>query len=163
MSLKNYKDRDVGRQKLNEYKSRYRLSHGANEYKRRKWTKEEDELIIAHNISDTEISKQINRSVGSIQTHRNRLLSGKVKIAEKKETSRKRGRPRKEKNSTPEETTTEVQYKSDWHKICEMFARRFGYKLLFVKDVSCGVELPDGQFKHIYAEEMAELLRRSSN
>lgn len=48
----------------------------------------------------------------------------------------------------------------DWKAICEVFAKRLGYKLLFVNEESCGVELPDGQFKHIYAEEMAEFLRR---
>ena len=48
----------------------------------------------------------------------------------------------------------------EWKEICEKFAKKFGYNLLFVNDVSCGVELPDGQFKHIYAEEMAELLKR---
>ena len=45
----------------------------------------------------------------------------------------------------------------EWREICEKFAERFGYKLLFVNEVSCGVELSDGQFKHIYAEEMAEI------
>ena len=50
----------------------------------------------------------------------------------------------------------------DWKQICQAFAKRFGYKLLFVNDESCGVELEDGSFKHIYAEEMAEILRRQS-
>ena len=49
----------------------------------------------------------------------------------------------------------------EWREICEKFAERFGYKLLFVNEVSCGVELSDGQFKHIYAEEMAEILKRA--
>ena len=55
---------------------------------------------------------------------------------------------------------TEKQMK-EWTEICEAFAKKFGYKLLFVNDESCGVELKDGQFKHIYAEEMAEILRRA--
>ena len=50
----------------------------------------------------------------------------------------------------------------DWKAICEAFANKFGYKLLFVNEESCGVELSDGQFKHIYAEEMAEILRRNA-
>lgn len=49
---------------------------------------------------------------------------------------------------------------NEWKEICKAFAEKFGYKLLFVNDESCGVELKDGQFKHIYAEEMAEILRR---
>ena len=56
-----------------------------------------------------------------------------------------------------------TQAQKDWVEICSAFAKRFGYKLLFVNDNSCGVELKDGQFKHIYAEEMAEILRRTSN
>ena len=51
----------------------------------------------------------------------------------------------------------------DWREICQAFANKFGYKLLFVNEESCGVELKDGSFKHIYAEEMAEILRRTSN
>ena len=53
------------------------------------------------------------------------------------------------------------KHMADWKAICEAFANKFGYKLLFVNEVSCGVELPDGQFKHIYAEEMAEILKRA--
>lgn len=53
------------------------------------------------------------------------------------------------------------KHMADWKAICEAFANKFGYKLLFVNEESCGVELKDGQFKHIYAEEMAELLKRN--
>lgn len=55
---------------------------------------------------------------------------------------------------------TDKQMK-DWREICGAFAHRFGYTLLFVNEDSCGVELKDGQFKHIYAEEMAEILKRT--
>lgn len=47
----------------------------------------------------------------------------------------------------------------DWRKICEAFAHRVGCTLLFVNEDSCGVELKDGQLMHIYAEEMAEILK----
>ena len=50
---------------------------------------------------------------------------------------------------------------NDWREICKTFAKKFGYNLLFVNEESCGVELLDGSFKHIYAEEMAEILRRT--
>lgn len=46
----------------------------------------------------------------------------------------------------------------DWRAICKTFAEKFGYKLLFVNEESCGVELKDGSFKHIYASEMADML-----
>jgi predicted P-loop ATPase len=55
---------------------------------------------------------------------------------------------------------TENQMK-DWREICQAFANKFGYKLLFVNEESCGVETKDGQFMHVYAEEMAEFLRRN--
>ena len=50
----------------------------------------------------------------------------------------------------------------DWKQICQAFANKFEYKLLFVNEDSCGVELKDGSFKHIYAEEMAEILMRNT-
>ena len=53
--------------------------------------------------------------------------------------------------------------RNEWKEMCTAFAKKFGYKLLFVNDESCGVEMQDGQFKHIYAEEMAEILRRANN
>lgn len=36
----------------------------------RLWTKEEDERVLAHDISDTKLSKEIMRSVQSIQMRR---------------------------------------------------------------------------------------------
>lgn len=47
----------------------------------------------------------------------------------------------------------------DWNMICKAFAKKFGYKLIFVNESSCGVELQDGSFKHIYIDEMAEILK----
>lgn len=47
----------------------------------------------------------------------------------------------------------------DWEEICKGFCEKFGYKLLFVNSHSCGVELADGTFKHIYINEMEELLK----
>jgi hypothetical protein len=57
---------------------------------------------------------------------------------------------------------TENQMK-DWREICQAFADKYGYKLLFVNEESCGVEMKDGSFAHIYADEMSEMLRRNSN
>lgn len=47
----------------------------------------------------------------------------------------------------------------EWKMICAVFADKIGAKLLFVNAVSCGVELSDGSFKHIYIQEMADLLK----
>lgn len=55
--------------------------------------------------------------------------------------------------------TCSAKQMSEWRAICQAFAKRFGYKLLFVNESSCGVELQDGSFKHIYIDEMADMLR----
>jgi len=52
---------------------------------------------------------------------------------------------------------------NDWKRICEAFADKFGYRLLFVNETSCGVELKDGSFKHIYIDEMQEILKNVDN
>ena len=50
---------------------------------------------------------------------------------------------------------------NDWKSICRAFASKVGANLLFVNETSCGVEFPDGSFRHIYIEEMEEYLRAS--
>lgn len=57
----------------------------ANNYRRtqkngitREWTKEEDEAVLAHNILDAELSKEIFRSVQAIQTRRCKLKRNQV-------------------------------------------------------------------------------------
>ena len=52
---------------------------------------------------------------------------------------------------------------NDWREICQAFAKRVGAELLFVNDTSCGVELKDGSFKHIYIDEMQEYLKNVDN
>lgn len=51
----------------------------------------------------------------------------------------------------------------DWKMICEAFAKKFGYKLIFVNETSCGVQLKNGSFKHIYIDEMVEILKNVDN
>lgn len=45
---------------------------------KRTWTKEEDKAVLAHDISDAELSKKIMRSAQAIQTRRWRLKSNQV-------------------------------------------------------------------------------------
>ncbi|MCD7823991.1 MAG: hypothetical protein LUG86_08285 [Oscillospiraceae bacterium] len=45
----------------------------ANLYPRRSWSKEENALVLAHSMPDSELSKRIRRSVKSIQEKRRRL------------------------------------------------------------------------------------------
>ena len=52
-------------------------------YKKRAWTKEEDELVLKHSITDTELSDLIRRSVRSIQIRRSRLKNKSKKLVEK--------------------------------------------------------------------------------
>ena len=40
------------------------------------WTDEETELVMKHEISDTELSKMLGRSVRAIQRRRHRFLYG---------------------------------------------------------------------------------------
>lgn len=47
----------------------------------------------------------------------------------------------------------------DWREICVAFAKKINATLLFVNDTSCGVELKDGTFKHIYIDELQEYLK----
>ena len=48
---------------------------------------------------------------------------------------------------------------NEWIEICRAFAKKFGAKLLFVNEVSCGLEFKDGTFKHIYIDEMEDYLK----
>lgn len=42
----------------------------ANRYKGRRWTEEEDRLVLAHTITDRELSEAIRRSMKAIQNRR---------------------------------------------------------------------------------------------
>lgn len=53
------------RQKYN--KKYYARTRG---YDKREWTDEEDVMVLEHDITDTELSKILERSVAAIQTRR---------------------------------------------------------------------------------------------
>ena len=46
----------------------------------------------------------------------------------------------------------------DWKQICRAFAKKYNAKLLFVNETSCGLEFKDGTMKHIYIDEMVDIL-----
>lgn len=54
-------------------------------------------------------------------------------------------------------TVSESQM-GDWRAICHAYAKRIGAEVVFVNETSCGLELSDGQFAHIYIEDMIERL-----
>ena len=67
----NYKDLERWqRTKRNGKKKYYQSTQG---YPRKKWTDDENMLIMEHKKSDRELSKQLERSIQSIQTQRWRL------------------------------------------------------------------------------------------
>ena len=50
--------------------ARWRQRGGSGQYPKRPWTDEEIKLVLAHKITDRELSRQIQRSVVAIQTKR---------------------------------------------------------------------------------------------
>lgn len=70
-----YRDMEKYRKTRNACKRRYyrKTQKGGA---RRRWTKEEDAIVLEHAHTDTEISEMIGRSVCSIQVRRSRLVSG---------------------------------------------------------------------------------------
>ena len=48
----------------------------------------------------------------------------------------------------------------EWKAICKAFAEREGAELLFVNDHSFGISYPTGELKHIYVDELQEILER---
>lgn len=62
-------------QKRNEWRKRNysKTQNAKNNYKR--WSPDEEELIINSNLTDFELSQQIGRSVQSIQVRRCKLLN----------------------------------------------------------------------------------------
>lgn len=52
---------------------RYCLRTGSGQYPKRRWSDEEDCKVLAHSVSDRQLSKQIRRSVEAIQIRRCKL------------------------------------------------------------------------------------------
>lgn len=70
-----YVDMKKYRKTRNAQRKRY-YKKTAN-YEKRSWTEEENKRVLDHNISDTELSSEIKRSVQSIQIQRSRLKKKK--------------------------------------------------------------------------------------
>ena len=65
---KEYRNMDLWRKTKNQSKMRYYRQF--QKYPPRKWTANEDKLILEHNSSDRELSELLERSVGAIQYRR---------------------------------------------------------------------------------------------
>lgn len=68
---KDYVDMKRFRKTCNTQSRRYYAKTAI--YEKRPWTDEEDEKVLAHTVSDTELSSDIRRSVKAIQLRRSRL------------------------------------------------------------------------------------------
>ena len=68
-----YKDLEKYIETRRKQKRRYLYKNGCNAYEPKPWTKEEDVLVLEHNVADSVLSKQIERSLGAIQARRHRL------------------------------------------------------------------------------------------
>lgn len=72
-----YKDMEKFRATALRYKRKY-YGRTTFLYPRRAWTEHEDDVVLAHKITDTEMSVKIQRSVGAIQHRRCLLKKGSV-------------------------------------------------------------------------------------
>ena len=66
---KSYKDMAKFKETRRAQRRRYYRKYQDN-YPLRRWTGTEDKLVVAHKITDPELSVQIKRSVAAIQTRR---------------------------------------------------------------------------------------------
>ena len=71
-----YRDMERYRRTRNEQRKRYYDKTAG--YQPRKWTAEEEVMVLAHIVTDTELSKRIQRSVRAIQVHRCKLKKQSV-------------------------------------------------------------------------------------
>ncbi len=69
----NYRDMEKYKKTKREQQKRYYHKTQDAPNKRKRWADEETELIIKHEISDTELSKLLKRSVKAIQLRRHRF------------------------------------------------------------------------------------------
>ena len=50
-------------------------------------------------------------------------------------------------------------YMREWSGICAAYCKRENAELLFVNINSFGAQFPDGTLRHIYADELEQLLK----
>ncbi len=49
-------------------------------------------------------------------------------------------------------------YMKEWTEVCAAYCKRVGAELLFVNESDFGCEMPNGELRHIYADELEALL-----
>lgn len=50
----------------------------------------------------------------------------------------------------------------EWRQVCEAYSKKVNAELLFVNDYDFGLQYADGQFGHIYADELEGILKREA-
>lgn len=70
---KDYKDLNKFKKCKRKQQERWRKRSGAFKYGRRRWTEEEDTMVLLQNETDRELSKKIQRSIGAIYARRVKL------------------------------------------------------------------------------------------
>lgn len=70
---KDYRNMDLHRKTCNRQKNRYYNGRDYSEGKHRLWTDYEIELILLHDLTDTELAKKLRRSVRAIQVKRAKI------------------------------------------------------------------------------------------
>lgn len=53
----------------------------------------------------------------------------------------------------------DARYMEEWTEICKAYCDKANAKLLFVNIDSFGCEYSDGTMKHIYADELEDMLK----
>lgn len=53
---------------------------------------------------------------------------------------------------------SEKKYLKEWTDICKAYCEKVGAELLFVNQGDFGCEMPTGELRHIYADELAVIL-----
>ena len=56
--------------------------------------------------------------------------------------------------------TVSKEQMDGWLAICRAFAKRENATLVFVNETSMGLEYPDGVLRHIYIDELQEILEK---
>lgn len=46
----------------------------------------------------------------------------------------------------------------DWSEVCQAYCNKVGAELLFVNQGDFGCQMPNGELRHIYADELAVIL-----
>lgn len=75
-----YRDMERYRETKNKYYSKYYKATENARNKGKRWTKDEDKLVIEHSVSDRELSREIGRSMKAIQMRRAKIKNREVEV-----------------------------------------------------------------------------------